>query len=146
MAVNAKLRQYQKNQLRDEVLNADPHRLIELLLAGALEKISVSKHYMQEGNIEEKCKHIGLAIDIVAGLQASLNREEGGALAEKLDRVYSAMQARLLNANINNDLAGLDEVHRALSNIREGWNAIPQDVRDDFSNGKLQQENDGNRV
>lgn len=143
--MNRKLQTYHNNSIRDRVLNADSHKLIDLLLEGALEKINLSKSHMENGDIDQKCKNIGLAIDIIGGLQASLNKDEGGALAEKLDKAYSQMQARLLNANINNDLKGLDEVHMALKNIREGWNEIPDDVREKHHQKFIRENQEGNQ-
>ncbi len=54
----------------------------------------------------EKGKSISKAIQIIDnGLRASLDKKAGGEIAEGLDALYEYMGARLLTANLNNDLA-----------------------------------------
>ena len=58
------------------------------------------------------------------GLRASLVKNAGGEIAENLDALYEYMGARLLTANLKNDLAILEEVQRLLTDLRDTWNAI----------------------
>jgi flagellar protein FliS len=46
-------------------------------------------------------------------------------VAGNLDRLYDYMGRRLLDANVNNDRAALEEVHRLLSGIKDAWDALP---------------------
>ncbi|MGE3774228.1 MAG: flagellar export chaperone FliS [Gammaproteobacteria bacterium] len=48
----------------------------------------------------------------------------GGEVAENLDGLYDYMLRRLVEANLANDLAMLDEVVKLLNEIRDGWNGI----------------------
>ena len=57
-------------------------------------------------------------------MRASLDKNVGGEIAENLDALYEYMGARLLSANLNNDVTVLEEVQRLLSDLRETWNAI----------------------
>ncbi|KFI18762.1 flagellar protein FliS, partial [Nitrosococcus oceani C-27] len=77
------------------VTAADPHRLIQMLLEGALEKITVARGAIARNDITQKGVNIGEAIDIVSGLQASLNRELGAEIADNLDRLYDYIVCRL---------------------------------------------------
>ena len=45
-------------------------------------------------------------------------------MAQDLDALYEYMSLRLVNANLNNDVEGLDEVARLLSEIKEAWDSI----------------------
>ena len=120
LAVN----QYTKVGVQTGVESASSHRLIQMLLDGALSKISIAGGHMKRGEIPEKGAHISWAISIIEGLRSSLNRESGGELAENLDRLYEYMLRQLVVANLRNDPAVLDEVHGLLAEIRSGWMGI----------------------
>nr|WP_305906556.1 flagellar export chaperone FliS [Methylomarinum sp. Ch1-1]MDP4519245.1 flagellar export chaperone FliS [Methylomarinum sp. Ch1-1] len=109
--------------------SADPHQLIVMLFDGALERIAIAKGAIERNDIEEKGQKIGRVIAIVDGLRASLDKEQGGEIAENLDNLYDYMQRRLFEANLNNDLAILSEVADLIKEVRSAWVAIPVDVR-----------------
>jgi len=110
------------------ITEASPHRLIQMLLDGALDKIARAKGAMQRRQIEEKGNNITSAGSIVLGLRSSLDMEAGGELAANLDNLYDYMFRRLMDAHINNEEAALDEVASLLREIKNGWDAIPQET------------------
>jgi len=116
------LNAYAQVSLDAKVSSASPHQLILLLFEGAASAISVAKLHIERGEIELKGKFISQAIDIISnGLNASLNLEEGGKLAEQLSALYDYMARRLLAANIGNNTAALDEVSYLLNEIHSAW-------------------------
>lgn len=112
---------------------ANPHRLIQMLMEGALEKISKAKGFMKNGNIAKKGEHISWAISIIEGLRVSLDHSQGGQISENLESLYVYMNSRLTQANLNNSMEMLEEVSGLLLDIKSGWDAIPQDVIDDHA-------------
>lgn len=127
--VQGALNQYRKVGVHAGIADASPHRLIQMLLEGALDKIHVAKGHMERGEISAKGKHISWAISIVDGLRASLDLKAGGQLAENLDALYEYMNRRLLEANLRNDNQALEEVSGLLLEIKQGWDAIPEELR-----------------
>lgn len=116
---------YEQVSLTTSIESADPHRLILLLFEGATAALNSAKFLMQDGNIPGKGAAISKAIDIITnGLQASLNAEQGGELAERLAALYEYMGNRLLWANMKNDSAALDEVLMLLGEIHDAWRQI----------------------
>ncbi len=111
------------------VTGADSHRLVLMLLNGALSNIAVAKGSIERGDVPAKGEAIGQAISIVNGLRGSLDLKVGGELAENLDRLYDYMERRLLDANLRSDATVLEEVSSLLHEIKEGWLAIPPEVR-----------------
>ncbi|MCG6939217.1 MAG: flagellar export chaperone FliS [Gammaproteobacteria bacterium] len=111
------------------VTDASPHRLVEMLLEGALEKLAKAKYFLKRGELVTKGETIGQAIAIIGGLQSGLNIDAGGELAENLDRLYDYMARRLLQANMENDENIIDEVSSLLKEIKTGWDAIPAEIR-----------------
>jgi flagellar protein FliS len=124
--LNSALGEYQKVGTHSGVDAATPHRLIQMLLEGALEKINLAKGYMQRGEIALKGSHISWAISIIDGLRMSLDKESGGDVATNLDALYDYMGRRLAEANLKNDTAMLQEVAGLLKEIKSAWDAIPQ--------------------
>jgi flagellar protein FliS len=124
MNATAALNHYHKTGVHSGAMSASPHRLIAMLLNGALDKINIAKGYIAHGVVAGKGENIGCAISIVDGLRASLNKEEGGQLAENLDALYDYMGRRLLEANLESDVGKLEEVAALLNQIKSAWDAI----------------------
>lgn len=119
---------YARVGLETGVASANPHQLIVMLFEGALLAISTAKLQMQQKQIAEKGLSISRAIDIIScGLKASLDKTSGGDLTEKLDALYDYMCSRLLYANLQNNVAALDEVARLLGEIKGAWEEIASD-------------------
>ncbi|MBK5964132.1 flagellar export chaperone FliS [Thiocystis minor] len=128
-AMRRELNQYRESGHMAEASVASPHRLVQMLFEGALERIAVARGAMQQGNIRMKGEKVGQAITIIDGLRASLDHGKGVDLAEKLEALYEYMNRRLLEGNAHNDLAALDEVSQLLREIKSGWDAIPELLR-----------------
>lgn len=117
---------YHRVGIRQEIESASPHRLIQLLMERALTKIGLAKNNLLEERIAEKGRLIGDAIGIVGCLQASLNHEASASLSSNFDALYEYMMRRLLESNLRNDVAGLDEVASLMQELKSGWDAIAE--------------------
>ncbi len=124
------LKQYQQVGTQSGVAAATPHRLIQMLLEGALEKINLAKGYMQRNEIARKGSHVSWAISIIDGLRMSLDKEAGGEVAANLDGLYDYMGRRLAEANLENSVEMLDEVAGLLVEIKSAWDVIPETVKE----------------
>ena len=120
------LRQYQKVNSHAQVSEASPHRLIQMLLEGGLDRLAQAKGAMSRGDVAQKCVLITKAIDIITGLRQGLDEEkaEDPAAIQQLDSLYEYMNTRLAQANVSNDPEIIDEVARLLITVKEGWDAI----------------------
>jgi len=120
-------KQYQSVNTETSIMDADPHRLIQLLLEGALARIAKAIGCVQRGESEEKNNSINRAIAIIGGLRDSLDMDQG-ELATNLERLYEYMEYRLFQANVHNDVAALEEVGRLLGEIKSAWESIRNEV------------------
>jgi len=120
------LNQYKQVGAQSGVASASPHRLIQMLMEGALEKINLAKGYMQRGETALKGSHISWAISIIDGLRMSLDKEAGGEIAQNLDDLYDYMGRRLAEANLDNNEAMLNEVAGLIMEIKSAWDAVPE--------------------
>ena len=125
--MNARLaiKQYQQVSVNSSVMGASPHRLVQMLMEGALERIALAKASMARNELAMKGQSISRAIGIVGGLQESLNIEAGGEIAENMSKLYDYMARRLLIANSQNDESILDEVSGLMIELKMGWDAMP---------------------
>jgi len=127
MNASVAMKQYRQNHVQGGVETASPHRLVQMLMEGALEKILAAKGFMAANNIAAKGENISWAISIIDSLRSCLNVEVGGEFAQNLYSLYDYMEQQLLQANIKNDPKILDEVGQLMIQIKSGWDAIPQE-------------------
>ncbi len=107
------------------VAGASPHRLVQMLMEGALNRIATAKGFLARGEIAQKGEQITNAVAILTGLRNSLDFDQGGDIAANLDGLYDYMVRRLMEGHRGNDTAALDEVSGLLRQVKEGWDAIP---------------------
>ncbi len=130
-------KEYSQVGLQTEVMEADPHKLIQLLLEGALTRLAMAKKFIEEKNYESRNEKIGSAIDILCALQESLDHERGGDISSNLERLYDYMTRRLFDANRLNDQEPVNEVMSLLLEIKAGWEGIREGYVELKSQGKV---------
>ena len=135
------LQQYQQIGTRNTVGESSPHRLIQMMMEHALSKMNFARGFIERGQVADKGKAIGDAISVINGLQASLNHKADERMAANFDSLYAYMMRRLLEANLHNDIAIIDEVAVLMSELKEAWDAIA----DEAEAGAREQESDKRR-
>lgn len=116
---------YKRASIEASVNMADPHQLVNLLFDALQRAIGGAKFAIQAGDVPSKCKQISDAVRILEeGLKAPLDMENGGDLAANLDALYAYCAARLVLANLKNDLVILDEVNALITQVSSGWKQI----------------------
>jgi len=131
----SKLAAYRSTSAHAGVAAADPHRLIVMLMDGALERIAAARGLMSHASGGgEKAQLLQRAVAIIDELRNSLNVKAGGAVAANLDSLYEYMCVRLTQANASNKPEWLDEVSRLLNEIRSAWLQIPAQGRAQVAN------------
>lgn len=116
--------QYRQVSAAAMVQDASPHRLIQLMFDGLMARLAAARGQIVRRDIPGRAKSIGSAVAILGGLQQCLDDAKGGDLARNLDALYEYAQQRLFRANVDNDVAALDEVVDLLGGIKSAWDAI----------------------
>ena len=106
------------------VLSANPVELTRMLYEGASDAVRDARWHLAAGRIAERSRSINKACGILAELIGSLDRERGGAIAERLGQLYDYMYARLIEANRRQADAPLAEVLGLLTTLTEAWEAV----------------------
>lgn len=109
--------------------SASPERLIQMLLDGALDRIATARGHVIRAEPALKGEQIGKAISIVEGLRTSLD-PGAGPISANLEDLYDYVQRRLLEANMRDDEAILDEVASLLREIKSAWDVLAEPAAD----------------
>lgn len=108
---------------------ATPHRLVQMLMEGALEKIAIAKGAIERRNIEQRQHNVTWAVSIIDALRSSLDFQRGGEIAANLESLYRYSNRLLIEANLHDDTMKLDEVTSLLREIKRGWDAMPDEIK-----------------
>jgi len=114
---------YFKYQQTD-VLSLSNVEIIDRLFKALCADIERAATAIESGDVSTKGERLSRAIAIVGELQASLNFEEGGEIAERLNALYDYVIRELLFANLENNTKRLDNAKGALMPIVEAWHEI----------------------
>lgn len=115
---------YNRVAVNARVEVATPHELITMLYDGLLGTLAQAKGAMERNDIEAKGKALSKCVGLLGeGLRASLDTSTG-ELAINLSNLYDYCIRRLVDANIHNEVAAIDEVRNLIEPIADSWKAI----------------------
>lgn len=134
---NSKLAAYQSVSVHGGVASADPHRLVLMLMDGALERLATARGCLERGEIGRKAQLLSNCVSIVSELRGSLDPARGGELAHNLSDLYDYMLRQLLRANVDNNAGCIQEVAGLLGEIRSAWVAIGPQARQAAAPGRV---------
>ncbi|MCM5703657.1 flagellar export chaperone FliS [Larsenimonas salina] len=111
--------------LETGVMSASPHQLIVMLFDGAQAALKKAQWAVEQNDVQTKCAALSKAIRIIEeGLRASLDKDQGGEIADNLDNLYEYMSRTLTRANARNDLEAIRHVDALLADISSAWKDI----------------------
>lgn len=119
---------YRDTLTSSAVIGASSHKLIELLLDSAIDRIAKAKGHMGRQEYGPQGELIGKVIDIVSSLDSYLDLNQGGDVARNLQSLYDYIVRKLFAANANKNLEELEEARQLLVEIRSGWLGISDEV------------------
>ena len=121
----AAMNAYRNVGVESIVESASPTQLVLMLYEGAIAAIASAQQHIRLKNVAAKGEAVSKAISIIdSGLRASLDLSVGGELAQNLSELYQYMGRRLVQANLKNDPAALDEVRLLLQQLRSAWESL----------------------
>lgn len=120
MAVNNPYQAYQQNS----VTQSTPGELTLMLYNGCLKFLNQAKKGIETKDIELKNTNIQKAQNILRELMITLDPSQTISLS--MSSLYEYMINRLVEANINNDAALVDEVYGLTTEFRDTWKQVIQ--------------------
>ncbi len=103
------------------VQSRSPLELVVMLADGTLRFLQQARDAETRGDIAGRAAGISRTLAIIGELQSTLNMDEGGPVASELERLYSYMSNRLLDVTLKRDVGAIDEVHKLMALLRDGW-------------------------
>lgn len=111
-----------------EVLALSPARRVVLLYAQLQVALTQARTFLVSGEIEARTEALLRAESFVFELAASLDRAQGGELAERLATLYGWMLTQLTALHHSRDLATLDALRHTVAELHEAWEGAAQQV------------------
>ncbi len=106
------LKAYRKTNLEAELSVADPHRVIQMMFEGLIERLSQAKGAILRNDLEYKSDRIPV-------------------LADRMFALYDYMKELLAKASVSLDVAPIDEVINLILPIKQAWDQIPNDIKEE---------------
>ncbi|MBU0995479.1 MAG: flagellar export chaperone FliS [Proteobacteria bacterium] len=118
MMTNPGYNTYRDSQVYDEM---DPKKLIQMLYAGCLKFLRLTKEGIEEKNIAKRGENLGKAIAIVSELNSSLDKNIKDDSIEFLRGLYAAMLTELPKVSLDNNIKTVDLAISYISRLKEIW-------------------------
>lgn len=103
------------------VAGASPARLVSLLYEQAIEDLRRAIDAQTRNDIETRTRHINHAMLVIGHLEATLDKDQGGKVAENLQRFYQQLRSALVEAQFKQSIPLLERQLSFLTQIREAW-------------------------
>ncbi|WP_445765757.1 flagellar export chaperone FliS [Rheinheimera sp.] len=119
------IKAYKSVGVKDDLAVADPHRVIQLLMQGALENMAKAKGFIERKDFAGKSAAISKTMAIISALQSSLDMKAGGEISDNLFALYDFMNNQLIVASREQSQSKIQEVMDLLLTIKSAWDQIP---------------------
>ncbi len=106
---------------KTQVQTASSVQVVVLLYDGVIQSLKLAQEGIGSNNLQDKARFLDRALSVVNELSASLDMEQGGAIATDLRRLYEYVQHDITQANLHHDATRLNGPIRCLGVVREAW-------------------------
>lgn len=107
-----------------QVTTASPGQVLLMLYDGLFRFIVEAQAGIRENNRAKTGERIDRAHAILGELVSGLDSRYAPELCENLEGLYLFCMGRLVDANLQQNVAALDEVLRVLTPLKEGWETV----------------------
>ena len=116
---------------QNEVLNASPERLVQLLYDLGIQSIIRARDCNGRKDIAGRVRHVNKAFAVLVELSDGLDFNAGGDIALNYARIYDYCRRKLTEANLKQSDAILSEVQALLEDLQEAWQVVVTKVAAD---------------
>ena len=105
-----------------------PGELVVLLYQAAIKNIGQGRTAIECHKPAIAHSHLMKAQEIVRMLKGTLDFERGGEIAGRLNDIYGFVLVRVIRANVDKDVAPIDEVLPLLRQLLGAWQTAAREV------------------
>lgn len=103
------------------VAGASPVKLVILLYEQAMEDLRRAIAAQSRGDIEGRTREINHAVLVIGHLEATLDPEQGGKVAENLALFYRHLRAELVDAQFRQSPVAIEQAIAQLVQVHGAW-------------------------
>lgn len=103
---------------------ATPHQLITILYEDLLRELRLGALAIEAGDHRAKNDRLTKAVALLYALEAGLDFDKGGSVAETLSRFYRGCRDAVMRASIEGNVALVRDVIANVGEIAASWKAI----------------------
>lgn len=107
-----------------EVNGSNRLQLVVMLYDGAIRFLGEAKACLAKDDTRGRNTAVNRTLAILGELQSTLRINEGGELAQSLDKLYNYMTSRILDSNLKGIATGFDESIHLLRILNSAWMQI----------------------
>lgn len=120
-----------------QIETATPERLLVMLYDSAIKYLNLALQSLEQANREGVHRNLLKAEAIILELMAVLDMDLGGEIAHNLHNLYDYMYRQLVQANLEQAPAKIEEVLKLLTPLRSAWGEAAEMVTQMRAEGKL---------
>jgi flagellar secretion chaperone FliS len=109
---------------QQSILTAPRGQLVVMLYDGCVRFLAQAAQAMSDGQIGEAGERLSRAEAIVDELLSTLDLEQGGVIASRLQGIYVWTTQTLIRARFEQDAAAIETVAELFGELRESWAQI----------------------
>jgi flagellar protein FliS len=109
---------------QQSILTANPGQLVVMLYDGCLRFLHQAAYAMRDGDRLRSGDRLRRAEAILGELLVTLDHEQGGEVANRLQAIYVFARRQLIDARRDQDAEMVDTVAALLGELRESWAQI----------------------
>ncbi len=114
------------NYLETKVLFASPMELVTILYNSAIQTLGLARSSLAAGDATSRAREVGRASAILIELIQSLDRANGGELAERLLELYDYILRRIQQGGTTGNDQAFVEAIQLLTTLLDGWNQVTE--------------------
>jgi flagellar protein FliS len=118
------LETYRQVDLASRTGGASPHQLITVLYEDALRELRLGAMAIEARDHPAKSARLTKAVALLFALEAGLDFDKGGSVAETLSKFYRGCRDAVMRASIENDAALVRDVVANVGEIAASWKQI----------------------
>lgn len=115
---------YQNVDLASRVESASPHGLVAILLDELMKSLEAMAAACQRRDFSQRGTSQARALNMINGLESSLDYEKGGDIAQSLASIYGEARRLVISGAGANDPDQIMRAHAMIGEIASAWQAI----------------------